>query len=83
MQLVIEPDGRIRCVYAEAIDLAALGRLAIARGSHVEPDGDGDWYVDLSPVEGPRLGPFAHRSQALTAEAAWLDAHWLMQPSSV
>ena len=77
MQLIIHPGGSVRCVYAEAIDLAVIGRLAISRGSHVEPDEDGQWFADLAPVGGPRLGPFARRSAALTAEADWLDAHWL------
>ena len=82
MQLVVEPDGTIRCVYTETIDFAALGRLTISRGSHVEPDAEGSWYADLAPVNGPKLGPFAHRSEALTAETTWLDSHWLSKPSS-
>lgn len=82
MQLIVEPNGSIRCAYAETIDLAALGQLTISRGSHVEPDAEGFWYADLAPVNGPRLGPFAQRSEALSAEAAWLDSHWLLQPST-
>jgi hypothetical protein len=31
----------------------------------------------LAPVGGPRLGPYSLRSQALTAEQTWLEAHWL------
>ena len=77
MQLVIDPTGGVRCLYGEAIDLAALGRMTIRRGSHVEPTDDGQWLCDLSPVSGPVLGPFGSRSQALAAEVAWLQAHWL------
>ena len=77
MQLIISPDGSVRCLYGETIDLAQLGRLTISRGSHVEPDEAGRWFADLAPVGGPQLGPFLHRSDALNAEAAWLDAHWL------
>ncbi len=77
MQLVIAPTGTVRCLYAEAIDLAALGPLAIRRGSHVEPTTAGTWLCDLTPVGGPVLGPFAMRSAALTAEEAWLTEHWL------
>ena len=77
MQLVIQPCGKVRCVYGEAIDLSKIGRLSISRGSHVEPDEVGCWFADLSPVNGPKLGPFPQRSDALSAEAAWLDAHWL------
>ena len=79
MQLMISPCGNVRCVYAETIDLAEIGRLTISRGSHVEPDEAGHWLADLAPVGGPRLGPFPHRSDALTAEAEWLDSHWLSQ----
>jgi hypothetical protein len=78
MQLVILPGGVIRCVYDETVDLAALGHPDIMRASHVEPAGDGHWYADLSPVNGPLLGPFERRSEALEAERAWLEAHWLL-----
>jgi len=77
MQLVVEPSGSLRCLYAESIDLASLGRLSIRRGSCVEPDSQGRWSVDLAPVGGPRLGPFELRSSALAAEQSWLETHWL------
>ena len=81
MQLVIEANGHVRCVYGEAIDLNQLGRILIRRGSHVEPTDDGTWAADLSPVNGPLLGPFKTRSEALAAEVEWLHANWLV-PSS-
>ena len=77
MNLLIKPTGSIRCLYSESIDLNSLGTLKITRGSHVEPDKLGNWYADMSPVSGPRLGPFSIRSKALDAEAAWLNANWL------
>ena len=58
MQLLIKPDGGVRCLYDETLDLQGLGQLQIERGSHVEPDADGQWTADLSPVAGPLLGPF-------------------------
>jgi hypothetical protein len=73
MQLRIDPSGQVRCVYGEVLDLAALGALTMQRASHVEPDDQGHWWADLSPVSGPRLGPFPLRSQALAAEVAWLE----------
>jgi hypothetical protein len=77
MQLVIDTRGLIRCLYDEALDLRTLGSLTIARASHVEPDPDGRWWADLSPVSGPRLGPFQRRSDALACERDWLEKHWL------
>jgi hypothetical protein len=77
MDLVVRPDGTIRCVYDESLDLDAIGRPSITRASHVEPDGQGGWLADLSLVNGPLLRPFPRRSQALTAERNWLEANWL------
>lgn len=74
MQLLIDPRGLVRCLYGEAIDLRCLGELTIRRVSCVEPAGNG-WYADLSPVLGPILGPFTHRSQALQAEVHWIEQH--------
>jgi len=77
MQLVIEPGGVVRCIYSEMLDLSAPGSPAISRASHVEPDQQGCWWADLSPVGGPVLGPHGLRSEALAAEAAWLEANIL------
>jgi hypothetical protein len=82
MQIIIEPGGAVRCVYSEAIDLTALGSPVISRASHVEPDQDGHWLADLSPVGGPVLKGFNRRSEALAAEAEWLEEHWLSRSPS-
>ena len=79
MQLIVQPSGEVRCLYSEELDLAVLGKLSIERGSHVEPTDDGQWTADLAPVNGPVLGPFPHRSQALDAERDWLQKHWLSE----
>jgi hypothetical protein len=78
MELRIHPGGEVRCLYGEAIDLHVLGQPHITRASQVEPDEQGRWWADLSPVQGPRLGPFRLRTQALDAEQEWLKRHWLM-----
>ncbi len=77
VQLRIEPDGSIRMIYNELVDPKSLGHASIQRGSHVEPNLDGQWYADLSPTNGPKLGPFPMRSDAIDAEVAWLTQHWL------
>ena len=78
MQIVIDTRGTARCIYDETIPLPALGRMKIRRGSHVEPIEGGKWIADMSPVNGPTLGPFALRSAALAAERRWLERHWLI-----
>lgn len=77
MTLLVLGDGSIRSVYGEAIELAALGDVRLRRAGHLEPDSGGQWWADLTAVNGPVLGPFERRSDALTAESRWLDEHWL------
>jgi hypothetical protein len=77
MQIIITPGGTVRTIYGEEINLAALGSPTISRASHVEPDQQGRWWADLSPVSGPTLGPFTHRSEALAAGHSWLETNWL------
>ena len=72
MELIVDAGGDVRCIYDEALDLRALGKLQITRASHVEPDSDGNWWADMGPVGGPVLGPFESRSEALRAERKWL-----------
>jgi hypothetical protein len=72
MELVVDAGGDVRCVYDEALDLRALGKLQITRASNVEPDSDGNWWADMGPVGGPVLGPFRTRGEALAAERGWL-----------
>lgn len=81
MDLIIEPGGGVRCVYDEMIDLASLGHVHITRASHVEPDHDGKWWADMSPVSGPKLGPFDRRSEALAAEQRWVDLRFVSRRS--
>jgi len=72
MELVVGCDGGVRCIYDEALDLREIGRLSITRASHVEPDAEGYWWADMGPVDGPVLGPYGSRSEALGAERVWL-----------
>ena len=78
MELLALPDGTVRAIYSEDIQLTNLGSALISRASHVEPDSQGRWLADLSPVGGPDLGPFDRRSEALAAELDWLEANWLL-----
>lgn len=78
--LIIRPDGRLECVYSDALRpvLTRLGLVRIRRASHVEPceeQGRIGWLADLSPMNGPNLGPFKTRTAAIRAELAWLRRH--------
>jgi hypothetical protein len=75
IELIVHPDGTACSVYGEELDLAKLGEVQIRRASMVEPDIHGQWWADLSPVDGPKLGPFSLRSLALEAEVIWLRLH--------
>lgn len=77
MELIIDTDGDVRCIYAETIELRQIGSPHITRASHVEPDANGRWIADLTPVSGPLLGPFDNRTDALSAEVLWLRDNWL------
>jgi hypothetical protein len=77
MHIVIEPNGTVRCIYTEEIELTMIGSPTILRASHVEPDQQGCWQADMSPVGGPVLTGFTLRSAALAAEQDWLESHWL------
>jgi hypothetical protein len=80
MSLHIAPDGTIRCLYGEEIDLAALGEVEIRRASRVEWNA-GQWWVTFldSPLSAIGLfgngvlGPFGRKSEALAAEAEHLE----------
>ena len=72
MELVVGADGVARCIDDEAPDLRALGKLQITRASHVDPDAEGHWWADMGPVDGPVLGPYGSRTEALKAEREWL-----------
>jgi hypothetical protein len=77
LNISIEPCGRIIMIYDD--DLAPLlseGEARIERASHVEPASSG-WIADMSPVHGPTIGPFPLRSEALSAEVAWIKEHIL------
>ena len=73
MQILVTPTGIMQMLYSETFDPDTFGPTNIRRASHVEPDPYGKWFADLSPVNGPKLGPFAKRSEALAAEIDWIN----------
>lgn len=70
----IDTKGNTIFVYTDHLEeLSKLGTTS--RASHVEPTSNGMWTADLSPVNGPTLGPFTTRAEALSAEITWLKEH--------
>lgn len=81
-RLKVHTNGTIEGVYSDSlISLMDQGKSIVKRASHVEPGVDKDgkpcWYADLSPVNGPQLGPYYLRQEALTEEVAWLNENIL------
>jgi hypothetical protein len=72
-------NGKIHFIYSDQMSEAMkkAGVLSIFRASHVEPNKDGKWVADMSPVKGPKLGPFSTREKALCAEVQWLEKKYL------
>lgn len=78
MKVTITPDGVIYKIHSDDDDPRndTMPSCPPLRASHVEPKMQGQriaWWADLEPVNGPLIGPFAKRSEALKAEVQWLE----------
>jgi len=77
MILSIDTQGQVRGIYTDDFPWRELGKPMVQRASHVEPDHLGLWWTDLSLSNGPKIGPFARRADAISAEIAWLERNRL------
>ena len=70
----IKPSGQVRYLHDDLVaGVIDPGPVTARRASHIEISEDGKtWYVDLAPVDGPTVGGFASRQQAVEYEEAWL-----------
>ena len=72
-------NGCVHFIYDDEMrPFLALGKASVKRASHVEPtmvDGEVRWAADM--IDGPTLGPFLTRQEALDEEAQWLEGHGL------
>jgi len=67
----LEPDDPITFIYSDDLaDLCNEGEATIERVSNVEPC-EGGWEARI--IDGPTLGPFRLRQQALDAEIEYLE----------
>ena len=70
----VKPDGTIRFVYDDELEsLKHAGPSHTRRASFVEPNENGLWTADLSPIGGPVFGPFKLRKTALDSERDWIE----------
>lgn len=74
-----DENGNLIFIYNDDVAeaLSGLGAISTTRASHVEPGSDGKWHADMSPVNGPALGPFDRRQTALDTEVEWLQENAL------
>lgn len=81
MEIEIRVSGNeIRFIYSDDLRcMMSLGESVIKRASHVEPCENG-WIADMSPVNGPKLGPFVSRKEALANEVSWLLENKIPKP---
>ena len=77
MIISIDRNGGVRAIYTDDFPWHELGKTLVLRASHVEPDHHGLWWADLSLSNGPKIGPFARRTDALAAEVRWLERNRL------
>ena len=78
MKIKVQPDGTVIHIYTEELDLSNIGKPTTKRASCVEPGKDSKWTADMSlSNNGPILGPFPTRKEALAAEVEWLEKNIL------
>jgi len=74
---------QIRFIYNDELTgLMGQGKTEVRRASHVEPC-EGGWSADMSPVNGPVLGPYNLRSEALQEEVKWLLDNKIPTPQEI
>lgn len=72
-EIIFQTDGTGRGLYTEAIDLSAVGRLAVARATTIEFDAAAQRWVVRTP-EGVERFRHARREACVAWEHAALEA---------
>ena len=68
----IDDEGRASFIWNDELaSMKTHGDTKIRRVSYVEPEDD-KFTADLSPVGGPKFGPFNTHKEAIDAELGWL-----------
>ena len=72
--IAVAPEGEVTMIYSDSlVELMDQGEVTVTRASHVEPGLNGGWLADMAPSNGPLLGPYRLRDEALQAEVEWLE----------
>lgn len=72
-KLLVTPDGTIKGLYTECIDLSKFGKLHVTRASHVEFDSDcQEWVVTLP--DGKEIYRNKSREKALLFEKDYFES---------
>lgn len=70
-EIGVNDHGALTFIYSDELSfLKSLGNFKVKRASHVEPTEDGRWTAEM--LDGPTLGPFELRGEALSAEVEFL-----------
>jgi hypothetical protein len=73
IKIKVTPDGTVRCLHTDAIDLRRLGRLEVTRASNVEFDNRTQhWTVSL-PDGTVLCDDFIRRDDALAWERDYFE----------
>lgn len=74
-EIVFSIDGdTCKHIYDDSLELD--GEKSISRASHVEPESDGSWSVDLAPIGGiKRPERFQKRADALAFEVKLVNLY--------
>ena len=67
--------GRTPLHVASWAGYADIARFLVQKGADVNATADGQWTADMGPMDGPVLGPYRLRGEALAAEVKWLRSH--------
>lgn len=85
-EIFILADGTVKFLYYDELKpLLEIGNVVVSRASHIDPANTTEglkWHADLSPVNGPKLGPFETRDEAISAEIEWLTENYLNKQDS-
>jgi hypothetical protein len=76
IDITIQGDHMMFIYTDELALLLDEGSATVTRVSHVEPlyqNEQHGWTADMTPVDGPVLGPYTTRAYALDAERIWLQ----------